>query len=260
MLNTNDVYNDAVRGSSIHADENTGSIKPLTGSKIVATLLLTSLTLVGFNFYGSINSADTDLVVKKDLVVEIQTESELLVSSQRVATSEEAYLSALREIETELTEERENINLDTSEQMNLSSAMTNIMDDEFLADNTKYTNALRKEIGVEVNEREKSFTALMSDFTDVVPTTNLKDTKEVSKNDNDMSLRLAMNELMDDSVSTEKVTKETRVVVVKKGDTLQGISNKFYGDAMNYKRIVASNDSLRTSDTIYEGQTILLPY
>lgn len=232
MFDTNDVFNDAVRGSTLYTDDNS-SVKSGIGSKVVAILFVTSVAVVGFNFYSPIDSvvnklavkneliSEQELVVKNELITEIQTKSETLVV-EKVSDSEEAYLSALREIESELNEERESINLDAQEQSDLSLAMSNLIDDDdtLLADTSTYTNELRKEIGVESDKVAESTNAIVDNST-----------KE-----------------------------ESRTVIVKKGDTLQGISNKFYGDAMNYKRIVASNDSLRTNDTIYEGQTILLPY
>ena len=266
MFDTNDVFNDAVRGSTLHVDDNS-SVESSIGSKVVAMLLLTGITYVGFNYYASMSNVDKTLVVKNELVAEIQVESESLVETKletmaQLSNSEANYLSALREIESELTEEREYVNLDTSKQLNLSSAMTDILEDEVVSKNTNYTNALRKEIGVEVNKVEKSFSSsVMSEFDDTMVTTNLNEDKELN------GLSLTISELMDDKETDVEVntlrlneSKDTRTVVVKKGDTLQGISNKFYGDAMNYKRIIASNDSLISNDTIYVGQTILLPY
>ena len=262
MFDTNDVFNDAVRGSTIHADDS--SVRSGIGSKVVGMLLLTGITYVGFNYYSPTSNVDKTLVVKNELIAKVQVESELQVAP-KLSNSEAEYLSALREIESELIEERVVVSLDTSGQMNLSSEMINITDDEILVDNTKYTNALRKEIGVEVNKVEKSFSSAMSEFDDAILTNNKSDIEENDKLE--MSLSLAMSQLMDDGETAVDMSKpvlndaqDARVIVVKKGDTLQGISNKFYGDAMNYKRIIASNDSLISNDTIYVGQTILLPY
>lgn len=56
-------------------------------------------------------------------------------------------------------------------------------------------------------------------------------------------------------------TKVPRSIVVKKGDTLQSIAQKYYGNPQEYKRIIASNHALtKNKNTIYEGQTIILPY
>lgn len=47
---------------------------------------------------------------------------------------------------------------------------------------------------------------------------------------------------------------------VKAGDTLGGIAKTVYGDVMKYKAIFERNaDRLKNADTIYEGQTIVLP-
>ncbi len=47
---------------------------------------------------------------------------------------------------------------------------------------------------------------------------------------------------------------------MKKGDTLESISKKFYGNLMRYKEIMASNSNLlNDSSVIYEGQEITLP-
>jgi hypothetical protein len=271
MFNTNDVFNDARRDSVLQREENDNSVKSLVGSKVLGMLLLVGATYIGVNYYNSITILGKSLVVKNELVAAIQVQSELEVversSSLELRNSELDYLIALKEIESELIEEVEVVNLDTREQMHLSSSMTDIMDDELLVDNTKYTKALRKEIGVEVNKVEKSFSTVMSDFDDVIPRTNLNYTEDFNREINadvnnkvEVSLSLAMSELMDDTEITEEVSKDARVVIVKKGDTLRGISDKFYGDALNYKRIIASNDSLNANDTIYVGQTILLPY
>lgn len=223
MFDTNDVYNDAVRGSTMYEDQNNNSEKSLLGSTIVATLVLVGIAYVGFNYYNVTNTFDKALVAKNEFVAEIQSKSEILVEpklelSSEISNSEAEYLSALREIESELTEEREDVNLDTTTQMDLSLAMNDLMNDTGFASN--YTKELQKEIGVELDKPIESVSVVVE----------------------------------------KKTTRDSRTVIVKKGDTLQGISNKFYGDAMNYKRIIASNDSLHSSDTIYEGQTIILPY
>ena len=61
-------------------------------------------------------------------------------------------------------------------------------------------------------------------------------------------------------ITKDKLTQK-RVIVVQKGDTLASLSKKYYGSAMNYKEIVASNSKIsRDSGLIYVGQKIVLPY
>lgn len=233
MLDTNDVFNDAVRGSILHLeDEFNSEVESSRGSKIVAILLISSVAVVGFNFYMPKNTLDTDLVVSHEAPIEVKAEvskkivAEVKVKSEpvEVATvldSEDEYLNALKGIEHELTQEREVATLDTEVQLELASAMGNLLDDDVVSKNSSYMDKLQKEIKVEV------------------------------KKDIETTAVIANNE------SKEKVL---RKVIVKKGDTLQGLSDKFYGDAMNYKRIIAINDNLNSNEIIYEGQTILLPY
>ena len=232
MLDTNDVFNDAVKGSILHSeDELDSKVKSKMGSKIVAILLISSVAVVGFNFYMPKNTLDTDLVVSHETPIEVKAEvskkivAEVKVKSEpvEVATvldSEDEYLNALKGIEHELTQEREVATLDTEVQLELASAMSNLLDDDVVSENSTYMDKLQKEIKVEVE--------------------NIETTRVIVHNE-----------------PNEKVL---RKVIVKKGDTLQGLSDKFYGDAMNYKRIIAINDNLNSNEIIYEGQTILLPY
>jgi len=104
-----------------------------------------------------------------------------------------------------------------------------------------------------------------------------KKTRENSESDTNVqeSLSAAMSSIIEDAMSaddsryTQEITKEikgddvakSRVVVVKKGDTLVSLSNKFYGDGMKYGKIIASNnDVINNESKIYVGQKIRLPY
>jgi LysM repeat protein len=66
---------------------------------------------------------------------------------------------------------------------------------------------------------------------------------------------------MVDSFYSEKLSpKEGRFITVKEGDTLAKISQKFYGSAMEYPKIVDANYRLKESTTLYIGQEINVPY
>jgi len=220
MIDTNDVFEDAVRGSTLHSEENDEFEKSFMGSKIVSVLLLAGIAYVGFNYYGKTMSSEP-LVVKKEVVAKIKIKPELIATvDEKPNSSEEAYINALKSIESELTEEKEAVDLDTKEQMSLSTAMNNLIEETTVADNTTYAKELKKEIGVEEKKANAST-----------------------------------------AIAQKSVKEKARKIIVQKGDTLQGLSSEFYGDPMNYKRIIASNDNLHmTDDTIYVGQTILLPY
>jgi len=220
MIDTNDVFEDAVRGSTLHSEENDEFEKSFMGSKIVSVLLLAGIAYVGFNYYGKTMSSEP-LVVKKEVVAKIKIKPELIATvDEKPNSSEEAYINALKSIESELTEEKKAVDLDTKEQMSLSTAMNNLIEETTVADNTTYAKELKKEIGVEEKKANAST-----------------------------------------AIAQKSVKEKARKIIVQKGDTLQGLSSEFYGDPMNYKRIIASNDNLHmTDDTIYVGQTILLPY
>ena len=218
MIDTNDVFENAVRGSTLHSEDDGEFEKSLMDSKILWLFLVTGIAYIGFTYYSKTIDRE-DLVVKKEVVAKIKIKPELIatVDVKKQNSSEEAYLNALKSIESELTEEDETVNLDTKEQMSLSAAMNDLVEETISTDKTTYAKELKKEIEI---EKENFSTA-------------------IAKNG---------------------VNEKPRKIIVKKGDTLQGISSKFYGDPMNYKRIIASNDSLNIDETIYEGQTILLPY
>jgi nucleoid-associated protein YgaU len=51
-----------------------------------------------------------------------------------------------------------------------------------------------------------------------------------------------------------------RVVIIKKGDTLASIANRFYGNPMEYKRIIRANHNIRSASTpLRLGQKIIVP-
>jgi len=214
MVSTNDVFNEAVKESTLHINANGHLNKSLLGSKVVSLLLLTGIVYVGFNYYTKTMKSEP-LLLKKQMVAELHEQPNLIATVNiQSNSSEKEYLDALKSIESELTVKRETVDLDVEKQLNLGAEMSNLIENTTLADNTTYTKELQKEIGSEVERVE---------------------------------IPIAVKE-------------KTRKIIVKKGDTLQGLSTEFYGDPMNYKRIIASNDSLHIDETIYEGQTILLPY
>lgn len=57
-----------------------------------------------------------------------------------------------------------------------------------------------------------------------------------------------------------QVNLTTEKYVVQKNDTLQKISQKFYGTTKNWHKIYKANqDTLKTPDRLYPGQTINIP-
>ncbi|CAA6814391.1 MAG: Unknown protein [uncultured Sulfurovum sp.] len=92
---------------------------------------------------------------------------------------------------------------------------------------------------------------------------------------NDLVLRNAMKVLVNESSikSQSSYTKEIareledkqgfqgRVIIVKQGDTLSSLSEKFYGNSMDYSKIIESNEVLSPgSHLLSVGQTLKIPY
>ena len=225
MSTTNDIYNDAIKGSTLHSKEYANQ-RESSSLKVFTVLLIGCTAYAGFYFYNLKISKkeviDTRLVVKTQSIKKVDSRIAVIEKSSEKSSDESDYLMALRGIESELSGDRETVNLNTSDQLNLSLAMGSLTEDTKVADDSSYTEKLKNEIGI-VSQKK-------------VVNINIK---EVEKRE--------------DPIKVHKV-------IVKKGDTLEQISNDFYGDAKNYKRIVASNDSVDSSDLIYEGQTIILPY
>lgn len=203
MFNTNDAYADAVKGSRLHLQEVEEETEE-SGifSKLVLIVLLFAIGYFGFRYYTENIAMDDSLIIQSGLLT--NEEDTMIVKSNTDSTSD--YISALIELESELSEDEPKVTLSAAEQLNLSSAIGDIVNDTSAQENSQYTEKLRKELGIES--------------------------------------------------STNK-----RTVVIQKGDTLQSISNRFYGNTTSYDRIIASNDALSSKDSkIYEGQVITLPY
>ena len=57
------------------------------------------------------------------------------------------------------------------------------------------------------------------------------------------------------------IPKKTRVVIIKKGDTLNIIAQRYYGNSTEFKRIIRANKNIRSAKTSLKlGQKIIVPY
>ena len=95
-------------------------------------------------------------------------------------------------------------------------------------------------------------------------------------NKKELSLSVAMDDVIntsttkDDSLYTQAISKEidsntyhknSRVILVEKGDTLGSISEKFYGNSMEFDKIIKANEKLnKNSQVIHVGQKLNVPY
>ena len=95
-------------------------------------------------------------------------------------------------------------------------------------------------------------------------------------NNKELSLNVAIDDVVntstikDDSLYTQAISKEidsniyhknSRVILVKKGDTLGSISEKFYGNPMEFDKIIEANEKLNNDfQVIHVGQKLNVPY
>ena len=212
MFGTEDEYAKAISGATIHAYDNENRVTRIIGNFLFVSMFAAT-AYYGFKYY---EPTFTKAIEKNNLVaaVSMPRPTAVLGVSYTPKVNDD-YLIALNNMEVDIlvddkkvveneVKERK-VELDTTEQASLSSAMSLIMEDAMQNDESIYTQELNKEIKGE--------------------------------------------------------EKKNRVVVVKQGDTLASLSAKYYGDAMKYNKILASNaGSIRNDSRIYVGQKIKLPY
>jgi LysM repeat protein len=196
MFNTDDIYNEAVKNSSIHYEDNIKKENSALFFKFTIFSLILVVAYFGFDHYSKL-AVDKRLIVENEHLVESKNSSEL------------DYIKALESIENEL----EVNEVEASQHKDLTLALDNIMNESDVSSTSSYISKLHKEIGVKSESKQKS------------------------------------------------ESNGHRTIVVKKGDTLRSIANKYYGNTQEYTRIIASNRALSKSNSmIYEGQKIILPY
>lgn len=113
------------------------------------------------------------------------------------------------------------------------------------------------------------------EFMNILNNTQVDSVKEASSDLVLSNLNNAMSALMSESsmknqssysaaISKElddKDSRDYRVVLVKKGDTLSTLSQKYYGDSTVFEKIIKANNNLtEQSHTVYVGQTLNIPY
>jgi len=113
-------------------------------------------------------------------------------------------------------------------------------DSEYL----KMLNSMEMDI---VNTKELSLSAAMDD---VINTSTIKD--------DSLYTQAISQEIESDSNIYHK---NSRVILVEKGDTLGSISEKYYGNSMNFDKIIEANEKLnKHSQVIHIGQKLNIPY
>ena len=74
------------------------------------------------------------------------------------------------------------------------------------------------------------------------------------------SIPIELSGIVDEFYKEDSGESKDRIITVKEGDTLALIAQRFYGDAMKYKKILDANRELKKTTTLYIGQKIKIPY
>ena len=253
MFATDNDYEEAIRGASIHAYEHREKKKRVLG-KLLSFTTAAVLLSVGVNYY------------QEHSLQELKQEAQKLMISSEPLANNVVNNSQLTQQVLEISRE------ESREQKSVQSSSE---EDEYLSE-LKHS----ADVPVQNEQKDDYLIALDSMEVDVLDDSQPRSipvaltSKSTQATDlNQMNLSEAMSDLVDEAIAdnsnyTNDLKKEIiteskskgRIVVVKKGDTLESISKKFYGNPMKYKAIMASNSNLLdNSNVIYEGQEITLP-
>ncbi|CAA6804192.1 MAG: Unknown protein [uncultured Sulfurovum sp.] len=67
--------------------------------------------------------------------------------------------------------------------------------------------------------------------------------------------------VVEKKIKSTIVKRKPRIITIKKGDTLNLIAQRYYGNSMDFKRIIRANKSLRSAKSSLKlGQKIIVPY
>jgi len=191
---------------------------------------------------------------------------------------EDEYLKATRDAQVHVVEEGRGINVKLI-LINMVLLVT-LISLVFLY-LKKDSNGISNEFsGQKVAVLGVSYTSSKSEFSDdeligILNDVEVDKVVETPVAHNNANLYDAMSQLVDDSsvksqsMYSDAISRELddkhkfkgKVVVVKKGDTLSSLAEKYYGDAMAFHKILKNNKNIsEQSNTLYVGEKINIAY
>jgi len=116
-----------------------------------------------------------------------------------------------------------------------------------------------------------SYTKSDSEYLQILDGMSVDSVEEEENTDIGSAMDSIINESMlrDNSLYTQALSKEidgkfhqnSRIILVKEGDTLASLSEKYYGNSMGFEKIIQANHKLnKESKVIYVGQKLNVPY
>ena len=188
-------------------------------------------------------------------------------SSKKVAeVSEVSKDREIKEIEKKETEEKkvDNISVEKKKETLIKEKPTPV--------ETPTPTPMAKETPISIRQKEmiesviKTLKEKKKNSVAPTPAEVIESVKKEIKKNNDKSQVIKSVEKKKSKIVTKKIKKEKpkkpqyKVVIVKKGDTLASIAKKFYGNPMEFKRIIRANrDIRRASSHLHLGQKIIVP-
>ena len=233
MFTREDDYTRAIKGASIHAQEKESKKKTFI-TKMFSLTTFALLGYVGFNYYDN-----NELKFSRNLPA-------LALNQPTVINATYSPIELPESVQVEENSENE-----VDESLIVKDDYLIALDDmeiDILEDNRPNENEIVTAPDTKaVSLAQTNLSTQINSIVDEAIADNSTYTKELKK---EISPKAQKNN-----------TIKSRVVVVKKGDTLASLSKKFYGNPLKYKKINASNSNLfQESNIIYEGQKIKLPY
>ncbi len=265
-----DEYAEAIKGSSVHAYENKVK-RNLLFKKLFSLTTLAVVGYVGFDFYQNKNALNENHMMSKVASSQIEATKYEDVELKKIASIDEEFMmSNVVSPQVEATDESVELEKTASIEKTAKEAPTmlaTVEDDYLKALDTMEVDVLVDTEIAEVNASKnkiKTQMELSQAMNSILDESNVESSVYTQELNSEIIGEGAIKE--DSIAKIESNTKEEssskdRVVIVKKGDTLAGISKKVYGNEMKYKKIMASNNNIVNDPSmIYVGQEITLPY
>jgi len=94
----------------------------------------------------------------------------------------------------------------------------------------------------------------------IVPIESKEANKNITKPKIAETKKIAKKKIVKRKITKKKIAKKKIIIRVKKGDTLESISKRFYGSPLKYQKIINANYKIKNKHThLHIGQKIYIP-
>ncbi len=249
-------YNDYEREKRLAFGEEDGLYEEEGGNfKLLATLLsigaIGIIGYFGFNYFQNNNKSDsTNINVTKDTDSnnsKVIKDSNEKIDTDNKITEEKKIDNKSLDSKSETIKE----NTSTPTEKPTPEAKETPLDD-------RQKEMIENVIKILKEKKEKSIAPTPAKVIESVEKEVVKDNKKPQIKEN---IEKKESKIVTTKIKKEKPKKpQYKVIVVKKGDTLASISERFYGNPMEFKRIIRANRDLKRGSThLHLGQKLIIP-